>query len=85
MKPETPLSNAACAAWESGEGNGPSVPLKFARELELKNARLKEALANLLDTSAVTESDDDFTTIQCVNKHYEAAYDAIKTSNDIEE
>lgn len=31
---ETPRSNAACAAWESGLGNGPSVGLEFAQTLE---------------------------------------------------
>ena len=30
----TPRSNAASVAWETGEGNGPSVSLEFARKLE---------------------------------------------------
>lgn len=31
---DTPSSNAACAAWESGKGDGPSVSLEHAQKLE---------------------------------------------------
>jgi len=31
---ETPRSSAACAAWESGLGDGPSVSLVFAQRLD---------------------------------------------------
>jgi hypothetical protein len=49
---ETPRSNAACAAWESGLGDGPSVSLVFAQRLERENAKLREAL------SACVNADD---------------------------
>ncbi|EIQ00726.1 hypothetical protein OpiT1DRAFT_05281 [Opitutaceae bacterium TAV1] len=39
---------------------------------------LRGALSNLLNTSAVIKSDEDFTEITCVNKHYDAAYAVLR-------
>jgi hypothetical protein len=57
-----------------------AVDADFARDLERENETLRTALSNLLNTSAVVESDEDFTEITCVNEHYDAAYAAL--SND---
>lgn len=51
-----------------------AVDADFARDLERENETLRTALSNLLNTSAVVKSDEDFTEITCVNEHYEAAY-----------
>ena len=34
MNTPTPRTDAASVAWETGEGNGPSVSREFARKLE---------------------------------------------------
>lgn len=52
---ETPRSNAACAAWESGLGDGPSVSLLFAQRLERENAKLREALSAYLNADDWTK------------------------------
>jgi len=90
MKTETDTPQTDAAAFDKGcdgrdrHPNGPYVESDFARRLERKNTRLFNALSNLLDTSAVTEADEDFTSIQCVNKHYEEAYDAMKANGNTE-
>jgi|GEM_PF-4017498 len=51
---ETPRANAACAAYESGEGeSGPSVPLEFARQLEREIVELKERKAWWIENAKV--------------------------------
>jgi len=41
---DTPSSNAACAAWESGEGDGPSVSLEHAQKLERELTALRSEI-----------------------------------------
>jgi precorrin-4 methylase len=53
-----------------------------AKKLEVKNATLHVALSDLLNTSAVVKSGDDFTEISCCNAAYNAAYAALKSDKE---
>jgi len=53
-----------------------------AKKLETKNATLHVALSNLLNTSAVVKSGEDFTEISCTNTAYNAAYEALKSDDE---
>ena len=53
--------------------------------LEREKEMLRDALSNLLNTSVVNKSDNDFTEIVCVNEYYEAAYNALPNNTEDDE